>query len=51
MWDNLILPCESLSPRIKVSFPLLSICTDQLISGPKIMTFLLMLPSGTERSE
>ena len=37
-------------PRIKTSFFLLSLCTDKLISIPKIMTFLPMLPSGNENS-
>ena len=32
-------PCVGPSPRIKISFPLLSTCTDELISAPKIMTF------------
>ena len=36
------------STRIKVSFPLLPICTDVLISTSKIMTFLSMLPSDNE---
>ena len=39
------------SPRIKVSFPLISICRDELISAPKIMTFLPMRPSINEYSE
>ena len=37
-------------PRIKISFPLLSICTDELISTPKMITFLPTLPSGKEYS-
>ena len=36
--------------RIKISFPLLSMCTDELISAPKIVTFLHTLPSGKEYS-
>ena len=32
-------PCVGPSPRIKIPFPLLSTCTDELISTPKIMTF------------
>ena len=44
-------PCVGPSPRIKASFPLLSICTDEFISAPKIMTFFLMLLSGNEISE
>ena len=39
------------SPRIKISFPLLSICTDELISPPKIMTIFPNLPSVNENSE
>ena len=39
------------SPRIKISFPLLSTCTDELISAPKIMTFFSMVPSSNENSE
>ena len=37
--------------RIKTSFPLLSICTDELILIPKIMTFLPTLPSSNENYE
>ena len=33
------------------SFPLLSISTDELISAPKIMTFLPMLSSTNKHSE
>ena len=43
--------CAGLSPRIKISFPVLSKCTDELISAPKIMIFLPMLQAGTENSE
>ena len=39
------------SPRIEISFFLLSICTDEFISTPKIMTFLPMLLSDNENSE
>ena len=39
------------SPRIKISFPLLSTYTDELISAPKIMKFFPMVPSGNENSE
>ena len=39
------------SPRIKIYFPLLSTCTDELISAPKIMTFFSMVPSSNENSE
>ena len=35
------------SPRIKISFPLLSIWADEPISGPKLMTFF----PGNENSE
>ena len=50
---NIVLsdPCVGPKPKIKVSFFLLSICTDELISVPKIMTFLPVLPSGNEHSE
>ena len=37
VWSN---PCVGTLPRIKISFFLLLICTDELISSPKIMTFL-----------
>ena len=33
-------PCVGSSPRIKISFSLLSTCTEELISTPKIMQFL-----------
>ena len=42
-------PCVGPIPRIKIS--LLSVCTDELISTPKIMTFLPILPPGSENSE
>ena len=32
-------PCVGPLPRIKISFPVLSACTDELISTPKIMAF------------
>ena len=38
-------------PRIKISLFLLSICTDNLISAPKIMTFISMLPSVNKNLE
>ena len=38
-------------PRIKMSLFLLSICTDNLISAPKIMTFIPMLPSVNKNLE
>ena len=36
---------------MKISFRLLSICTDEFISSPKTMTFFPMLPSVDENSE
>ena len=44
-------PCIGPSGRIKISFPLLSICTDGLISGPKIMTLFPIIPSLNKNSE
>ena len=44
-------PCVSPSPRTKISFFLLSTWTDELISAPKIMPFLPMLPIVNENSE
>ena len=44
-------PCVVPSPRIKISFPLLSIYTYELISVPKIMTFFPILPSANENCE
>ena len=38
--------CVGPIPRIKISFFLLSTCTDELTSTHKITTFLPMLPSG-----
>ena len=35
-------------PRITISLFLISICTDELISTPKITTFLPTLPSVNE---
>ena len=37
--------------RINIYFALLSICTDELISAPKITTFFPMLSSDNENSE
>ena len=37
-------PCVGSSPRIKISFPLLSLYTYQLILSPKIMAFFLKFP-------
>ena len=34
-------PCVGASPKFKISFSLLSICTDEFISAPKIMAFLV----------
>ena len=55
-WDSAVNvvssnPCVGPIPRIKISFPLLSTCTDELKSTPKIMTFLPPLPSGNENPE
>ena len=44
IWFN---PCISSLPRIRIYFPLLSICTDELISTPKTK-FLPTLPSSKE---
>ena len=44
-------PCIGPKPRIKISFFLLSICTDELVSTQKIMTFVHTLPSGNENSK
>ena len=44
-------PCVGTLPRIKILLILLSICTDELISTPKIMTFIPTLPSDNENSE
>ena len=43
--------CVGHSSRIKISFSLLLTCTDELISGPKIMKFFSMLPLGNKNSE
>ena len=43
--------CAGLSTRIKISYPLLSTSTDELISAPKIITFFPHLPSGNKNSE
>ena len=39
-------PCVRPFPRIKISFSLLSICKDELISIPKMITILPTPPSG-----
>ena len=43
-------PCVGPLPRIKIFLFLLSVCTDKLISTPKIRTFLPTLPSDNENS-
>ena len=43
--------CVGSLPRVKISFFLLSICTDELISAPKIMKFFPMPPSVNEMLE
>ena len=45
VWLN---PCVCPLTKIKISFPLLSVCTNELISTLKRITFLPMLPSGKE---
>ena len=40
--------CVGPLPRTKMSFPLLSMCTDELILIPKIITFLNMPSSDKE---
>ena len=48
--DNIV-SCNlhvGLIARVKISFSLLSICTDELRSIPKIMTFSLTLRLGNE---
>ena len=47
MWYHLILALV----RHQKSLFLLSICTEKLISDPKIMTFSPMLPSVNENAE
>ena len=47
MWYHLIL---GPSPRIKISFFLLSISRDEFISAQKITVFFPMLPSGNENT-
>ena len=43
--------CVGPLPQIKVYFFLSSICRDELILTPKIMTFLTTLPSDNKNSE
>ena len=42
--------CEGPSSRIKMSYLLLSTCTEELISTPKIITFLPNQPVGNEKN-
>ena len=44
-------PCVGPSTRIKIPFPLSSICTDQFISAPKAMNFSPMFPSVNKNTE
>ena len=44
-------PCVDSLRRTRISFLLLLVCTDKLISTPKIITFLSSLPSVYENSE
>ena len=44
-------PCVRPSPRAKICLSLLSTCTDEFISAPKITMFLPQLPSGYENYE
>ena len=43
-------PCVGPSLRIRMSFFLLSICTEKLISTPKIITLLPNPPLGCEKT-
>ena len=43
-------PCVGPSPRIKISFFLLSIFVDELISAPKTITFLPVPPLWCEKN-
>ena len=43
--------CVGTIHRTKISFLLLLMCTDEVISTPKIMTFSPILPSCNENSE
>ena len=43
--------CVGPLPRIKISFALLSICTDELVSTPKITIFLPQSKLGIEKSD
>ena len=44
-------PCVGTSPRIKIYFSLSLICTDELISAAKIMTFFPKLPTVKNSEE
>ena len=44
-------PCLGPLPRTKISFFLLSICSDELLSAQKIITFLPQSKFGSEKSE
>ena len=44
-------PCVGALPRIKIAFPLLLICTDELIPAPKVMTFFPKISSVNKVSE
>ena len=44
-------PCVLSSPRIKITFPLFSICRDEFISAPKLITFFPLLPFVNKNSE
>ena len=42
-------PCVGPSPRINIYFFLLTTCMEELISTPKIITFLPIPPLGNEK--
>ena len=44
-------PCVEVSPRTKTFFFLLSICTDELLSTLKVITFLPLSKPGYEKNE
>ena len=44
-------PYVGISPGIKISLFLSSICTNELISAPKLITYFPKLPSVTKNSE
>ena len=43
-------PCVGPLPKIKICFFLLSVVVDELISTPKILTFLLVPTEGCEKN-